>query len=64
MGSVGQDNQGQFPVGDEQDDQGAREQNKGLDGHQQALAEEHAQFFHIVGGANHQLPGAVACRDS
>ena len=38
----------------------ADEQHERLRGHQQALADEHAHLFDVVGGADHQLAGLVA----
>ena len=55
-----QDHQRQLQVGEEQHDQRAGKQHDGLHRQQQALADEEAHLLHIVGGADHQLPGAVA----
>ena len=51
--------QRQLGVGGEQDDQRGGQQDERADQLQQALAQEQADFFHIVGGADHQLTGLV-----
>jgi hypothetical protein len=55
----GQDRQRQLKVAERDDHQRAQQQHHGLQGQQETLPDEQADFFHIVGGAHHQLAGLV-----
>ena len=54
-----QDHQRELEIGQQQNDQRARQEHHGLQRHQQPLADEQPHFFHVVGGADHQLAGLV-----
>src|SRR5439155_27018447 len=55
-----QDRDRERGVGKPQDDQGADQQHEGLQRQHQALPDEQADFFDVVGRTDHQLAGLIA----